>query len=74
MNWLQNLKIAQKLTLAFLCVAALAALVGAVGVINLYSLAQEDTSLYENYAVPLEQMGTVTAAYQRSRSMSVTPC
>ncbi|HWR39446.1 MAG TPA: methyl-accepting chemotaxis protein [Patescibacteria group bacterium] len=67
MNWFQNLKIAKKLIIAFLGVAALAALVGAVGVINLHSLAQEDTSLYENYAVPLEQMGVVTEAYQRSR-------
>ncbi|MBU2699978.1 methyl-accepting chemotaxis protein [Sporomusaceae bacterium BoRhaA] len=67
MNWFQNLKIAKKLTVAFLCAAVIAAIVGLIGVVNLYKVAQADTALYENDTVPLAQMGNITEAYQRSR-------
>lgn len=67
MNWFQNLKIAKKLIVAFLGVAVITGIVGAVGIIGLYNLAQEDTLLYEFYTVPMEQMGNVTEAYQKSR-------
>ena len=67
MNWYLNLKIANKLIIAFLCVAVVTAIVGTVGVINLNSLAREDTILFDYYTVPLEQMGNVTEAYQKSR-------
>ncbi|MBP2663123.1 MAG: methyl-accepting chemotaxis sensory transducer [Firmicutes bacterium] len=67
MNWYLNLKIANKLIIAFLCVAVVTGIVGIVGIINLYNLAREDTMLFEYYTVPIEQMGNVTAAYQKSR-------
>jgi methyl-accepting chemotaxis protein len=67
MKWFQNLKVGSKLLMAFLFVAIIAGAVGVVGVINLNSIAQEDTALYTNYTVPLEQMGTVAQAYQRTR-------
>lgn len=67
MNWYLNLKIANKLIIAFLCVAVVTGIVGIVGIINLYNLAREDTMLFEYYTVPIEQMGNVTEAYQRSR-------
>ena len=67
MSWFQNFKIAKKLIVAFLGVALIAGVVGAVGIVGLYNLAQEDTLLFEYYTLPLEQMGIVTEAYQRSR-------
>jgi len=67
MNWFQNLKIANKLIAAFLSVAVIAGLVGMVGIFNLSSLAKEDTDLYENYTVPIEQMGNMSKVYQRGR-------
>ncbi|HEY3423236.1 MAG TPA: methyl-accepting chemotaxis protein [Negativicutes bacterium] len=67
MNWFQNLKIANKLIIAFLGVAVIAGIVGAVGVFNLSSLAQEDMELYEYYTVPMGQMGDISEAYQKSR-------
>ena len=67
MNWFQNLKIAKKLIIAFLIVAVIAGVVGAVGVYSLFRLAQEDTILFEYYSVPLEQMGVIKEAYQKSR-------
>ena len=67
MNWFQNFKIANKLIVAFLGVALIAGLVGAVGVFNLSSLAQQDTDLYEKYTVPMGQMGDISEAYQKGR-------
>ena len=67
MNWFQNLKIANKLIIAFLSVAVIAGLVGLVGVLNLSHLAQQDTELYEYYTVPIEQMGNISKVYQRGR-------
>lgn len=67
MKWFQNLKLAKKLITAFLCVALIAGVVGAVGVFNLSSLSQADTELYENYTVPMGQMGDISEAYQKGR-------
>lgn len=67
MSWFKNLKIAKKLIVAFLGVALIAGIVGLVGIAGLYNLAQEDTMLFEYYTMPLEQMGNVNEAYQRSR-------
>ncbi|MDR3590976.1 MAG: methyl-accepting chemotaxis protein [Negativicutes bacterium] len=67
MRWYQNLKIAQKLILAFLCVAVISGIIGVVGVVGLYTLAREDTMLYEYYTAPMEQMANMTEAYQKSR-------
>ncbi|MDU2063260.1 MAG: methyl-accepting chemotaxis protein [Sporomusaceae bacterium] len=67
MQWFYDKKIGTKLIIAFVVVAVMAGIVGAVGVINLYKLAEEDTSLFENYTVPLEEIANVKEAYQRSR-------
>jgi methyl-accepting chemotaxis protein len=67
MNWFHNLRIAKKLIIAFLGVAVIAGIVGTVGIVGLYNLAQEDTILFEFYTLPLEQMGKITEAYQKSR-------
>ncbi|AJQ25755.1 methyl-accepting chemotaxis protein [Pelosinus fermentans] len=67
MNWFQSLKIANKLIIAFLGVAVIAGLVGMVAIFNLSNLAQEDTELYENYTVPMGQLGDLSEIYQKGR-------
>ncbi|MCC5468264.1 methyl-accepting chemotaxis protein [Pelosinus baikalensis] len=67
MNWFQDLKIANKLIIAFLGVAVIAGMVGMVAIFNLSNLAQEDTDLYENYTVPMGQMGDLSEVYQKGR-------
>lgn len=67
MAWFNNLKIATKLTISFLCVAVIAGIVGIVGILNLNSLVKEDTKLYEYYTVPLQQIGTIAESYQKTR-------
>jgi len=67
MKWFKNLKIANKLIITFLFVAAIAGIVGAVGIFNLSKLSQADIELYENYTVPMEQMGDISEAYQKGR-------
>jgi len=67
MHWFLKLKIANKLIGAFLCVAVIAGLVGMVGVFNVTNLAQQDTELYEKYAVPMGQMGDIRDVYQKGR-------
>lgn len=67
MRWFQNRKIASKLIIAFLCVAAITGVVGCVGVLNLYNLSQADTELYEKYTVPMGQMADISEAYEKSR-------
>lgn len=67
MKWYVNLKIANKLIIAFLGVALITGLVGIVGIFNIYKLAQEDTALFEDYTVPIEKMGNIQEIYERSR-------
>lgn len=67
MKWFQNLKIANKLIIAFLCVAVIAGLVGTVGIFNLSSLSQADVELYEKYTIPMGEMGDIREAYQKGR-------
>lgn len=67
MAWFNNLKIATKLTIAFLCVAIISGIVGIVGIMNLNTLVKEDTKLYEFFTVPLQEIGTIAEAYQKTR-------
>ena len=67
MNWYHNLKIANKLIVAFLSVAVIAGVVGLVGVFNLSNLAQQNTEMYEKYTVPMREMGEISDVYQTGR-------
>ncbi|WP_378954144.1 methyl-accepting chemotaxis protein [Pelosinus sp. sgz500959] len=67
MKWFQNLKIANKLIVGFLCIAVIAGLIGVVGIFNLSSLSKADVDLYENYTIPMGQMGDISEAYQKGR-------
>ena len=67
MNWYYNLKISVKLLSAFIIVAAIAGVIGAIGVQKLSQIEQADTKLYEKATVPLGQLAEFSIAFQRVR-------
>jgi methyl-accepting chemotaxis protein len=67
MAWFNNLKIATKLLIAFLCVAIISGVVGIVGIMNLNTLVNEDKKLYENFTVPMEQISSIARSYLNTR-------
>lgn len=67
MQWFYNLKISTKLLSAFIVVAIVAAIVGAVGISNMNKLSKSDEELYQNMTVPISQMSDISTAFQRLR-------
>ncbi len=67
MKWYNNQKISTKLILGFLIVAFIAALVGGVGIFNLFRMAQADVLLYEENAAGLDFSGNAANYFQRIR-------
>jgi methyl-accepting chemotaxis protein len=57
MNWFINLKISSKLLIAVLIIALFAVVAGGIGILNLTSLKQADTGLYQDNALALEYSG-----------------
>jgi methyl-accepting chemotaxis protein len=68
MKWFYNLKISAKLLMGFMIVAVVCGIVGYVGITSLKTADNSDTILYENNTVPLEQMSSITEAFQRQRT------
>ena len=64
---LNNLTIRTKLLLGFLLVAAIAAIVGFVGISNIRTLEKEDTRLYETMTAPLADLMDMETSFQRMR-------
>ena len=67
MKWYNNLKIGVKLILGFIIVAIIAGVIGAVGVINIKTINDADTYLYEKMTVPLGDMIYIAESFQRIR-------
>ena len=67
MRFLDNIKMGPKLIGSYLVLAALAALVGGVGIRNLRAIDAADTQLYEKMTVPLGEMGDLMQLFQRQR-------
>jgi methyl-accepting chemotaxis protein len=67
MKWFYNLKISAKLIIGFALVAVIAGVLGVFGMINLKSLDDSDTALYERMTVPISQMSGISTAFQRVR-------
>ena len=67
MNAFHNLKIGSKLIVAFLLVAAIAAVVGAVGIVKIRQIDAADTKLYEKMTVPLGDLAFMSISFQRVR-------
>jgi methyl-accepting chemotaxis protein len=70
LQWYKNLKISVKLIMGFVLVALIAGVIGAVGIINIKSIARNDTILYENMTVPIAAMSTNAAAFQKVRVLT----
>ena len=64
---MQKMKIGVKLIGGFLLVALFAATVGGIGMVNIKTIDDADTKLYEKITVPLGQIQDMTAAYLRIR-------
>ena len=67
MNWYYNLKISVKLLSAFIVVALIAGVIGAIGVSKISEIAAADTKMYTNMTVPLNDIAEVSIAFQRMR-------
>lgn len=61
------MKIGKKLTSGFILVAIMAGIVGGIGVYSLNKTNKEYTSLYENYGVPMGDIGRAQSSFQELR-------
>ena len=64
---MQNMKIGVKLIGGFLLVALFAAIVGGLGIVNIKTIDDADTKLYERITVPIGKLQDMTSAYLRIR-------
>lgn len=67
MNWFRSLKLGTQLISAFLLVAAIAGVVGAVAYRNIHKIDDADTFLYQKTTVPLGQLVHISTRFQRYR-------
>lgn len=67
MKWYLNLKITSKLITAFVIVALLAGVVGAIGVFNIQSIDENGSILYENMTLPIADAAEMAKLFQRIR-------
>jgi len=61
------MKLRTKLLVAFLAVAMIAAIVGAIGVANMARISAADVNMYRLATLPLAQIARINQAYQRTR-------
>ena len=67
MKWFANRKISTKLLLGFAVVMAVAVAVGAVGIVNLRSISENDVQLYRSMTVPMGDLTQIATSFQRIR-------
>jgi len=67
MQWFYNFKLSTKLISSFILVAIVAAIVGAVGIINITRLNDSDIELFEKMMVPIELSSIISTNFQRER-------
>jgi methyl-accepting chemotaxis protein len=67
MNALNNVRIGTKLIVSFIIVALIAAVVGVIGIFNIRTIDNADTELYQHYTVPIQILGDISTAFQRTR-------
>src|SRR5208337_3416783 len=67
MKWFRDLKIRKKLTIAFVAIAVVMALVGAIGIFGLEKIDSLDVQLYEQNTQPLGHLAYVGSSYLRAR-------
>ncbi|EKD36976.1 MAG: hypothetical protein ACD_75C01304G0001, partial [uncultured bacterium] len=67
MQWLRNLRVGIKLVAAFSVVAAIAAVVGFIGSVEIRRIQSDDRRLYEKITVPMHDLAEMSVAFQRVR-------
>ena len=67
MKALNNLKTSVKLIGGFMLLAIITAVVGGIGVIQMRQLDTSYSKMYTNYTVPIDQLGDIAVAFQRTR-------
>lgn len=67
MRWFNNMKIGAKLTFGFTLLAAIAGVVGAIGIYNMTVMDRQYRSLYQEYGIPLGDIADVSFYYQLIR-------
>jgi methyl-accepting chemotaxis protein len=67
MSWYYNLKISVKLLSAFIVVAIIAGVIGAIGVVEIKKIDDASTKLYEKITIPISDLGDISTAFQRQR-------
>ncbi|MCL2088633.1 MAG: methyl-accepting chemotaxis protein [Oscillospiraceae bacterium] len=65
---MKNLKVAKKLMLSFMIIAALTAVVGVTGIIGMRQIDTAFDDMYVNQTVPLVEIGKVVEMLQRQRA------
>jgi methyl-accepting chemotaxis protein len=68
MQWFYNLKISQKLIIAFLVVAVIAGVVGFSGIKNIREISNADKKMYENITIPISELGNIQQRFHRVQS------
>ncbi|WP_279342449.1 methyl-accepting chemotaxis protein [Geotalea sp. SG265] len=67
MQWFYNLKIGTKLLSSFIILAAIAGVIGAIGIANIHKADDNGQTLYENVTVPIAHLGEISTGFQRVR-------
>ncbi|HEY3346998.1 MAG TPA: MCP four helix bundle domain-containing protein [Nitrospirota bacterium] len=67
MKWFYDSKISVKLLAGFFVVAAIASILGTVGIMKLKAAAESDSILYKVNTAPLSQISEIDIAFQRTR-------
>ncbi len=64
MKWFYNLKIGRKIILGYLIIAMIAGGIGAMGLIGIKKISQQDVYLYEKMAKPLGELVYIVDSFQ----------
>lgn len=64
MQWFYNLKIGQKVILGYLIIAMIAGGIGAMGLMGIQRISQQDVYLYEKMAKPLGELVNIVDSFQ----------
>ncbi|MDF2567303.1 MAG: methyl-accepting chemotaxis protein [Oscillospiraceae bacterium] len=67
MKWFYNMKISVKLLTSFIIVALIAGVVGVIGVVNVTKINRQYINLYDNFGIPIGNMGEISTQFQLSR-------
>ncbi|MBH1939585.1 MCP four helix bundle domain-containing protein [Mobilitalea sibirica] len=67
MRWFTNMKIGVRLTVSFIFVAMIAAIIGGIGIYNLYTTDKNYNQLNEDFGVSLSHIADASISYQRIR-------